>query len=1051
MPRIRRPVFVLLLTATLAPVPTFAGFDPPEVLFHHTEGASFGRTIAASGEVLVVGNDPTATPLAVIYQRVNDSWQPTQDITADVNLNSDFETTLPLHTVAIDGDTVVIGAPAADAANIEQSGAVYVYVRSGNNFVLQQRLLAPDMNTLNHRFGHSVAIDGDTIAIGAPYFRPQDSYGQGVHGGVYVFTRSAGHWTFSTKVSRPPAGFDVLWGADVALDGNRLLGAESGRRRAHLYIGAGNVWSQSQTLTPVDGETFAQCFGQSVAMFGDRIAIGAPCALNNNNPGGAVYVFGEQDGLFTHIQRLTDSSPMMPFQFGADIGLNSEHLVVGIPTRPQGGQANAYKRTNNGYAIDASLLEPINSTYLRLGAAVAAAGDTVFVADPTRPAPDNSGDSGVIYAYRTQLPRLTATPNPVAFGSVALGAAKLVALDVGNAGSATLQITSVTPVGLPFARQGGTCGNLLPIVVAPGHSCSLVYRYAPIALGPHQGVVTLQSNDPDGPHGVTLQGTGSAPSLGISPATLGFTTTLVGEQSASGLVTLSNPGAGTVQIAAISTPAAPFLGAAGGSCLAPPFTLAPGQSCLLSFRYAPTMVGASATSITITSNASSSPDYIELVGQADGPGLAVSPNPLAFGPVAAGSFVDLPLFFQSVGVATTTISSITGVTQPFTLQGSDCGPLPIALPPDGGCSLTIRYAPTAPDIDAAVITIVTDGAPAPIPVTLTGEGTAPQLAISPGSLQFGAQRLGESLTLSLLVHNPGNATLTVSSIAPPVPPFQSSGGTCGPAPFSLPPTVSCTLTYTFAPSSIGTSVQSLAINSNAPDAPDGLVLEGTGADPQLLLTPQFIDFGTVVVGQSSNTETAVLYAAGGVKISIDGRTATMAPFEEQSGGCAPAPTVILPDDFCTMSMRFDPVIKGLFEQTITLTSDANNSPDTLVLRGRGVASPPSITPMSIAFGTVVVGTSSAIQWVQITANGSVPLQIGAISTDSPEFVLASDGCSGQLLEAGASCSVGVRAIPINAGNKTASLTIPNDGSGAPHVRTLSAQAVVDGLFADGFD
>jgi hypothetical protein len=107
--------------------------------------------------------------------------------------------------------------------------------------------------------------------------------------------------------------------------------------------------------------------------------------------------------------------------------------------------------------------------------------------------------------------------------------------------------------------------------------------------------------------------------------------------------------------------------------------------------------------------------------------------------------------------------------------------------------------------------------------------------------------------------------------------------------------------------------------------------------------------------------------------------------------------------------------------------------------------------MSIAFGTVVVGTSSAIQWVQITANGSVPLQIGAISTDSPEFVLASDGCSGQLLAAGASCSVGVRATPISAGNKTASLAIPNDGLGAPHVRTLSAQAVVDGVFADGFD
>jgi FG-GAP repeat len=99
--------------------------------------------------------------------------------------------------VAMDGDTLAVGAPAENLAAGDEAGVVYVYLRTGDQWALQQRLLAADGHG-GVTFGASLALDGDTLLVGAPH---ADATGGLDAGAAYVFVRSAGVRSWR----RPPA------------------------------------------------------------------------------------------------------------------------------------------------------------------------------------------------------------------------------------------------------------------------------------------------------------------------------------------------------------------------------------------------------------------------------------------------------------------------------------------------------------------------------------------------------------------------------------------------------------------------------------------------------------------------------------------------------------------------------------------------------------------------------------------------------------------------------------------------------------------------------
>jgi hypothetical protein len=139
--------------------------------------------------------------------------------------------------LAVDGDTAVVGAPDHDGI-----GAAYVFVRTGNGWVEEQKLLPSDLAPVL-AFGWSVAVDGDTIVVGAPStLFPVEQERVDLWGAVYIFVRSDdGIWTEQQEIL-PSHGEQTGLGEHVALSGNTLIVDGTFFAREE-----GGAWSERQT------------------------------------------------------------------------------------------------------------------------------------------------------------------------------------------------------------------------------------------------------------------------------------------------------------------------------------------------------------------------------------------------------------------------------------------------------------------------------------------------------------------------------------------------------------------------------------------------------------------------------------------------------------------------------------------------------------------------------------------------------------------------------------------------------------------------------------
>jgi hypothetical protein len=238
-------------------------------------------------------------------------------------------------SVAASGDTVVFGAPDADAAE-PQDGAAYVYVSDGlGGWTLQQKLTTADLNA--REFGRAVAIDGDTIAVG-------DTFADSQHGAVYVFTRSGTTWTQQAKLSASDAavgdpGADSF-GTSVAVSGNTLItgatGAEVGTLNsagaAYVYTRSGSIWTEQQKIahpTP----TANGFFPNDVDLSGERAVLG----VSNHAPGGAAFVYERSGGVFAQVATIAPAGLVAGDLFGNRLALQGDRLLAGAPGDNQAG------------------------------------------------------------------------------------------------------------------------------------------------------------------------------------------------------------------------------------------------------------------------------------------------------------------------------------------------------------------------------------------------------------------------------------------------------------------------------------------------------------------------------------------------------------------------------------------------------------------------------------------------------------------------------------------------------------------------------------------
>ena len=352
------------------------------------------------------------------------------------------------YSLALDGDTLAVGALQEDSNgtgvntgnqadnSAADSGAVYVFVRSGDTWTQQAYIKASNAGA-GDRFGYSVALSGDTLAVGA-IFEDSDATGvngdqlddDGVNSGaVYVFVRDGATWTQQAYIKASNTDSGDWFGSSVALSGDTLaVGAtqeDSGATgvdqnqtietapdsgAVYVFVREGDVWTQQAYVKASNTDSF-DAFGTSVALDGDTLAVSAHREASNAkgiNPGGeadnsatnsgAVYVFSRSGGSWSQQAFVKASNSEAEDQFGVSVALSGNTLVVGAPYEDSGatgvnGNQTFDNRSNSGavYVFVRNATTWTQEAYLKasnpdvtdlFGYSVAAAGDLVVVGAP---------------------------------------------------------------------------------------------------------------------------------------------------------------------------------------------------------------------------------------------------------------------------------------------------------------------------------------------------------------------------------------------------------------------------------------------------------------------------------------------------------------------------------------------------------------------------------------------------------------------------------------------------------------------------------------------
>jgi hypothetical protein len=365
--------------------------------------------------------------------------------------------------------------------------------------------------------------------------------------------------------------------------------------------------------------------------------------------------------------------------------------------------------------------------------------------------------------------------------------------------------------GLP----NGATGSFSPASIS-GSTTSTLTVNTTTALAPstYPFTITGTSGSLTQSATATLVAT-TVPTACLSPGSLTFSGQNLGVTSAAQTVTLTSCGSAALSITSIA--ASGDFGQTN-NCGS---SLAPAASCTIQVTFTPTAFGARTGTLSVTDNASGSPQTAGLSGTGAGSTASLSPGSLTF----AGQNVGTASAAQTVTLTNNgnTALSITSIAGSGDFgQTNNCGS---SVAPGASCAIQVTFTPTAPGARTGTLSI-TDNAPgSPQSVSLAGTGIGPAAALSPSSLTFAAQNVGSSSAAqAVTLTNSGTAALSITSIT--VNGDFGQTNNCG---NSLAAGANCAIQITFTPTTTGARNGTLTISDNAPGSPHTASLNGTGS------------------------------------------------------------------------------------------------------------------------------------------------------------------------------------------------------------------------------
>lgn len=418
------------------------------------DGDQFGHSVSVSGDTIVVGalnedgsgTGAGSTPnegasnsgAAYVFKRSGSTWSQQAYLKAGNSGAGDWFGI----SVSVSGDTVVAGAYDEDSSssgvnsipneNAAGSGAAYVFTRSGAIWS-QQAYLKASNGGGGDRFGVSVAVDGNTLVVGAS---SEDSSVAGVNGtpddlveaagAAYVFVRNGEAWSQQAYLKSSHPGRPDMFGGSVSVSGDTVaIGARGEASNttginglhndwagssgaAYVFKRSGVAWSQEAFIKSGNSAT-SDVFGQSVSVSGDTVVSGAhfedssTIGVNsvpdeNSSGSGAAYVFSRNGNSWNQQAYLkasnTPSNPGVQDNFGAAVAISGDTVVVGAPREDSGsdgvnsipdetasdaGAAYVFVRSGTTWSQQAYLKASNSGSLDFFGKVVAVSGDIIVV------------------------------------------------------------------------------------------------------------------------------------------------------------------------------------------------------------------------------------------------------------------------------------------------------------------------------------------------------------------------------------------------------------------------------------------------------------------------------------------------------------------------------------------------------------------------------------------------------------------------------------------------------------------------------------------------
>ena len=538
----------------------------------------------------------------------------------------------------------------------------------------------------------------------------------------------------------------------------------------------------------------------------------------------------------------------------------------------------------------------------------------------------NSGDPAsphIVYLSGTGK-AVTLSTTGLNFGTQTLGTAVVKKVTFTNHASTPMPIGAIELTGASDYTQTNNCGTS----VGAGGQCVINITFQPSATGPRTGLLNVSDADFTAPQTVGLSGTGASASITFSATSLNFGLQPLSTSSVAQSVILTNNGTTAVTIQQVSAS-----GNYGETDNCAGVTLQPSSTCTVNVVFTPASLAVIPGILTISDNATGSPQIVGLSGQGIRP-VALSPANLSFGTVNVGSISasQTATLFNNL---TTPITFSFSASGGYLASGSGSRPCGTTLAAKANCTIAVTFSPTTNGAVNGALTLTHGALLSPQVTSLTGTGanaaTPPPFTFSPASFSFNGVVAGTtSGERNETVTNAGTSSVNISGIAASGN-FTVTGSGTNPCGGPLAGGASCTVSVHFSPLVVATIQGAVTFTNDSAVNPQVLNLAGTGILP-VKFTPASLTFPLQAVGTTSSVQIIALSNKLNAALTISAISASGA-FAITPAGSNPCGTNVPALSQCTIGVVFNPSVRGAIPGLVTVSYGDAFSPQEVALTG----------------------------------------------------------------------------------------------------------------------